>query len=264
MLRQNEVFYNKVKWLLKERKKTIGAWLQAASPITAEIFGKAGFDFAMVDMEHGPGDIMTLIGQLQALAKYDVAPFARAPWNDPVMIKKMLDAGLYGILIPYVSTREEAEAAVRACKYPLEGIRGIAPSPRAGGYGMNGNLYLENANEQLVVMTAMETPEAVANIDEIVRVSGLDGIFIGPMDLATSMGHFCDPKHPEVQEAIKKIETAVKGSDKFLGTVAGDFEAAQALYEKGYSYVVVMSDTTSLAKLAMANVKRFKETYSDR
>lgn len=264
MLRQNEVFYNKVKWLLKERKKTIGAWLQAASPITAEIFGKAGFDFAMVDMEHGPGDIMTLIGQLQALAKYDVAPFARAPWNDPVMIKKMLDAGLYGILIPYVSTREEAEAAVRACKYPLEGIRGIAPSPRAGGYGMNGNLYLENANEQLVVMTAMETPEAVANIDEIVRVSGLDGIFIGPMDLATSMGHFCDPKHPEVQEAIKKIETAVKDSDKFLGTVAGDFEAAQALYEKGYSYVVVMSDTTSLAKLAMANVKRFKETYSDR
>lgn len=264
MLRQNEVFYNKVKWLLKERKKTIGAWLQAASPITAEIFGKAGFDFAMVDMEHGPGDIMTLIGQLQALAKYDVAPFARAPWNDPVMIKKMLDAGLYGILIPYVSTREEAEAAVRACKYPLEGIRGIAPSPRAGGYGMNGNLYLENANEQLVVMTAMETPEAVANIDEIVRVSGLDGIFIGPMDLATSMGHFCDPKHPEVQAAIKKIETAVKGSDKFLGTVAGDFEAAQALYEKGYSYVVVMSDTTSLAKLAMANVKRFKETYSDR
>lgn len=264
MLRQNEVFYNKVKWLLKERKKTIGAWLQAASPITAEIFGKAGFDFAMVDMEHGPGDIMTLIGQLQALAKYDVAPFARAPWNDPVMIKKMLDAGLYGILIPYVSTKEEAEAAVRACKYPLEGIRGIAPSPRAGGYGMNGNLYLENANEQLVVMTAMETPEAVANIDEIVRVSGLDGIFIGPMDLATSMGHFCDPKHPEVQEAIKKIETAVKGSDKFLGTVAGDFEAAQALYEKGYSYVVVMSDTTSLAKLAMANVKRFKETYSDR
>lgn len=264
MLRQNEVFYNKVKWLLKERKKTIGAWLQAASPITAEIFGKAGFDFAMVDMEHGPGDIMTLIGQLQALAKYDVAPFARAPWNDPVMIKKMLDAGLYGILIPYVSTKEEAEAAVRACKYPLEGIRGIAPSPRAGGYGMNGNLYLENANEQLVVMTAMETPEAVAHIDEIVQVSGLDGIFIGPMDLATSMGHFCDPKHPEVQEAIKKIETAVKGSGKFLGTVAGDFEAAQALYEKGYSYVVVMSDTTSLAKLAMANVKRFKETYSDR
>ena len=264
MLRQNEVFYNKVKWLLKERKKTMGAWLQAASPITAEIFGKAGFDFAMIDMEHGPGDIMTLISQLQALQKYDVAPFARAPWNDPVTIKRMLDAGLYGILIPYVSTKEEAEAAVRACKYPLEGIRGIAPSPRAGGYGMNGNLYLANANEQLVVMTAVETPEAVEHIEQIVRVSGLDGIFIGPMDLATSMGHFCNPKHPEVQEAICKIEAAVKETDKFLGTVAGDFEAAKDLYERGYSYVVVRSDTTSLAKLALENVRKFKENYTER
>lgn len=264
MLRKNEIFYNQVKWLLKERKRTVGAWLQAGSPITAEIFGKAGFDFAMVDMEHGPGDIMTLISQLQALGKYEVAPFARAPWNDPVAIKRMLDAGLYGILIPYVSSQTEAEAAVRACKYPLEGMRGIAPSPRAGGYGMDGNHYLENANEQLVVMTAMETPEAVEHIEEIVKVGGLDGIFIGPMDLATSMGHFCNPQHPDVQEAIRKIETAVLKSDKFLGTVAGNFEAAQALYEKGYSFVVVMSDTTSLGKLAAENVRKFREAYPER
>lgn len=264
MLRQNEIFYNKTKWLLKERKKIIGAWLQIGSSITAEIFGKAGFDFVMVDMEHGPGDVMTLIQQLQAVSKFDVAPFARAPWNDPVMIKRMLDTGLYGILIPYVSTAEEARQAVRACKYPLEGIRGIAPSPRAGGYGMNGFNYLENANEQLVVMTAVETPEAVANIEELVKVGGLDGIFIGPMDLATSMGHFCNPSHPEVQEAIKRIEETVLQSDKFLGTVAGDFEAAQKLYDKGYSYVVVMSDSTSLAKMAMNNVKSFQEKYPDR
>lgn len=264
MLRKNEIFYNQVKWLLKERKRTVGAWLQAASPITAEIFGKAGFDFAMVDMEHGPGDIMTLISQLQALAKYEVAPFARAPWNDPVAIKKMLDAGLYGILIPYVSSQQEAEAAVRACKYPLEGIRGIAPSPRAGGYGMDGSHYLENANEQIVVMTAMETPEAVEHIDEIVKVGGLDGIFIGPMDLATSMGHFCNPQHEDVQKAIQKIESAVLNSDKFLGTVAGNFEAAQLLYEKGYSFVVVMSDTTSLGKLAAENVRKFRDTYPER
>ena len=176
----------------------------------------------------------------------------------------MLDAGLYGILIPYVSTRQEAEEAVKACKYPLEGIRGIAPSPRAGGYGMNGNHYLENANEQIVVMTAMETPEAAENIGEIVKVSGLDGIFIGPMDLATSMGHFCNPKHPEVQEAIGKIERTVLASDKFLGTVAGDFEAAKKLYERGYTYVVVMSDTTSLGKLALENVQNFRKEYPER
>ena len=264
MLRQNEIFYNKVKWLLKERKKTVGAWLQTGSNITAEIFGKAGFDFVMVDMEHGPGDIMTLIHQLQAMSKFDVAPFARAPWNDPVAIKKILDAGVYGVLIPYVSTKEEAEMAVKACKYPLEGIRGVAPSPRAGGFGMNGNNYLENANEQTVVMTAMETPEAVANIDEIVKVNGLDGIFIGPMDLATSMGYFCNPKNPEVQDAIKKIEKAVLDTDKFLGTVAGSFEQAQALYDKGYSLVVVMSDSTSLAKLAIDNVNKFRDAYPNR
>ena len=113
-------------------------------------------------------------------------------------------------------------------------------------------------------MTAMETPEAVANIDEIVKVNGLDGIFIGPMDLATSMGYFCNPKNPEVQDAIKKIEKAVLDSDKFLGTVAGSFEQAQALYDKGYSLVVVMSDSTSLAKLAIDNVNKFRDAYPNR
>lgn len=264
MLRSDEIFYNKVKWMLKERKKTMGAWLQTGSQITAEIFGKAGFDFVMVDMEHGPGDVMTLIGQLHAIGKFDVVPFARAPWNDLVTIKRILDAGLYGVLVPYVSTKEEAENAVRACKYPLEGIRGIAPSPRAGGYGMNGTNYLENANEQIVVMTAVETPEAVKNIDGIVSTIGLDGIFIGPMDLATSMGYFCNPKAEEVQKAIAKIEKTVLDSDKFLGTVANSFEQAQELYEKGYSFVIVMSDSTSLAKLAMENVKKFRDTYPAR
>ena len=264
MLRLDENFHNKAKWLLKAKKKTIGAWLQIGSPFTAEIFAKAGFDWAMIDMEHGPGDIMTLISQLQAMSKHDVAPFVRAPWNDFVAIKKILDAGVYGVLVPYVNNKEEAESAVKACKYPLEGIRGVAPSPRAGGYGMNSKNYLENANEQVLVMTAMETPEAVNNIDEIVSVNGLDGIFIGPMDLATSMGYFCNPKAEEVQKAIEKIEKAVFASDKFLGTVAGSFEQAQKLYEKGYSFVVVMSDSTTLGKIAVENVEKFKTTFPQR
>ena len=264
MLRQDEQFYNKVKWMLKDGKKTIGAWLQLASPVSAEIFGKAGFDWVMIDMEHGPGDIMTLCSQLQALAKYDVVPLARAPWNDFVTIKRMLDAGLYGILIPYVNTKAEAEAAVRACKYPLEGIRGVAPSPRAGGFGMNGLNYLLNANDQILVMVQIETPEAVANVEEIATVAGLDGIFIGPMDLSCSMGYFANPGAPQVQEAIRKIEAVALKSDKFLATVAGDIEAAKALYDRGYQLVVPMSDSTSLGKLAMNTVRSFHDAYPAR
>lgn len=264
MLRANETFYNPAKWLLKRGKRVVGAWLQIGSPITAEIFAKAGFDFAMIDMEHGPGDVMHLLHQLHAMAKFDTVPFVRAPWNDFVGIKRILDVGVHGVLVPYVNSRAEAEAAVRACKYPLEGIRGIAPSPRAGGYGMNGLNYLENANEQILVMVAAETPEAIANIEDIAATPGLDGIFIGPMDLATSTGHFCNPAAGEVREAIARVEKVVREAGKFLGTVAGSFAEAQALYDRDYGLVVVMSDSTSLAKLALENVRNFHAAYPDR
>lgn len=264
MLKKDEQFYNKVKWMLKDGEKTIGAWLQLASPISAEIFGKAGFDWVMIDMEHGPGDIMTLSSQLQALAPYGVVPLARAPWNDFVTIKRMLDVGLYGILIPYVSTKEEAEQAVRACKYPLEGMRGVAPSPRAGGFGMNGTNYLRNANDQILVMVQIETPEGVANIEEICSVNGLDGIFVGPMDLSCSMGHFANPSAPQVQEAIHKIEAVTMKSDKFLATVAGDMQAAKVLYDRGYQLVVPLSDSVGLGKLAMNTVNTFHEMFPNR
>ena len=264
MLRRDEIFHNRAKRLLAEKKKLSAGWLQAASPITAEIMAKAGFDVLMVDMEHGPGGIMELISQLQAMSRYDVVPFVRAPWNDFVTIKRILDTGVNGILIPYVNTAEEAAQAVSACKYPLEGIRGIAPSPRAGGYGMNQRNYLDYANEQLDVMIAVETKKAVDNIDEIIKTNGLDGIFIGPMDLATSFGHFCNPQAEEVQEAIKKVEEAVLKSDKFLATVAGDFEQARRLYERGYNMVVMMSDTTTLGKIALDQAGKFREAYPQR
>ena len=129
MLRRGEVFRNRAKRLLAEKKKLSAAWLQAASPITAEIMAKAGFDILMVDMEHGPGGIMDLIGQLQAVSHYDVVPFVRVPWNDFVTIKRILDAGVSGILVPYVNSAEEAARAVSACKYPLEGSGALLPVP---------------------------------------------------------------------------------------------------------------------------------------
>ncbi|GKV66939.1 MULTISPECIES: HpcH/HpaI aldolase/citrate lyase family protein [unclassified Sporosarcina] len=264
MLKKNELFVNKTKALLKDEKKTVGSWLQLASPLSAEIIAKAGFDWALIDMEHAPGDIMTLIGQCQALNAYDVEPFVRTPWNDKVIIKKILDAGVYGILVPYVNTAEEARAVVAAAKYPPEGVRGIAPSPRAGGFGMNDLNYLQHANEQMLIIVAIETPEAVENVEEILAVEGLDGVFVGPMDLATSMGHFCNPAAEEVQDAIAKVESATSKSDKFIGTVAGSIEQAVSLYEKGYTFVVAMSDSVSLGKLAMQNVATFNSNFPDR
>ena len=263
MLKRNEVFTNPVKERLLKREPTIGAWLQGANSVTAEVMAKAGFDWLMVDMEHGPGDFMTLFHQLQAVNAYPVVPFARAPWNDFVTIKRLLDIGVQGLLVPYVNSAEEARNAVKACKYPPLGIRGIAPSPRAGGFGMNGQNYLAHANDEIVVMVAIETPQAVRQIDEFLAVDGLDGIFIGPMDLATSMGHFCDPDHPEVQEAIHTIEAKVNASGKFLASIAGNMDIAKAKFDAGYQLVVAMADGSTLGNAARKNVDTFHSFFPE-
>lgn len=264
MLRLDEEFYNPAKHLLKERKKVMGAWLQIASPFAAEIFAKAGVDVLMIDMEHGPNDILSLIDQMRALGRFNGVPIVRAPWNDMVVIKRILDAGAYGVLIPYVNTRKEAEDAVAACRYPTAGVRGVAPSPRAPGWNMNSMNYMKRANDEILVMTAVETLEAVNNIEEILQVDGLDGIFVGPMDLATSMGHFCDPSNPDVRAAIQKVENAVLKSDKFLASVAGGMDAAKEKFDCGYSLVIPFADGGTLGAVAKKNVEQFHMMFPNR
>ena len=255
---------NFVKKLLKEGKKATAAWAQAGSCITAEILGDAGFDAVMIDMEHGPGNQMTLIHQIHALKGQAAIPFVRAPWNDLVQIKKILDAGSYGVLVPYVNSAEQASMAVKAVRYPTEGVRGVAASPRAAHFGNNSIEYLKKANDEIFLMIAVETPEAVSQIDEIVGVEGLDGIFIGPMDLAASMGHLGNPSHPEVQTAMKAVETSVLASGKILSTVAGNWKDAEKKYEMGYQFLMLMSDTTTLSKVARGLLSQFKESYPER
>jgi 2-keto-3-deoxy-L-rhamnonate aldolase RhmA len=258
------MFENKLKTKLKAGKKTIGAWAQLASPFTAEILSSAGFDWLMLDMEHGPGDILTLISQIQAMKGSDSVPLVRAPWNDFVIIKRILDAGAQGVLIPYVNNQIEAEQAVKACKYPLEGIRGVAGSPRAAGYGQNLGNYLQKANEEICIMMAIETHEAVANLDGILQVNGLDVVFIGPMDLASSMGYFGSPFQPEVQAAIQTIEIKVLAAGKILATTTETWEQTQKLFERGYQMLMLMADGVSLATLAAQKVHQFREQYPNR
>jgi len=258
---RSNVFTNRLKQMLRDGEKTAGAWIQIASPFTAEILSQAGFDWLLIDMEHGPGDILTLVSQLQAMKGSDASALVRAPWNDFVIIKRILDTGVHGVLVPYVNTKEEVEAAVRACRYPREGIRGVAGSPRAQGYGQNVMDYLRRANEEILLITAVETPEAVSNLDQILEVEELDGIFIGPMDLSTNMGHLGHPEHPEVQQAIATVEQKVLEAGKVLSTISGSWEQAEQLYERGYQMVTLMADGISLGRLAAAKLARFREVY---
>lgn len=254
---------NIVKESLRDGRKTCGGFLQTMSPVAAEIMAQAGFDWLIVDLEHAPGNFANLQAQLQAMNGSGVVPFARAPWNDAVAIKRILDTGVLGVLVPYVNTRQEAEAAVAACKYPPQGVRGVAGSPRAAGYTANAKAYLHSANEETIVMVAVETPDAVANLDEILAVEGLDGIFIGPMDLATSMGFLGDPTAPEVKSAVTTIEKKVLASDKFLGTVATSWVKAQECFDTGYQWLVVMQDGASLSQSASQIVGRFRTYIGD-
>jgi 2-dehydro-3-deoxyglucarate aldolase/4-hydroxy-2-oxoheptanedioate aldolase len=254
---------NIVKSKLKNGQKTFGGFLQTTSPVAAEIMAHSGFDWLIVDLEHSPGDFGNLQSQLQAMNGTGVVPFARAPWNDAVAIKRILDTGVMGVLVPYVNTREETEAAVAACKYPPQGIRGVAGSPRAAGYTRNTIPYLTSANEETIVMVAVETTEAVKNLDEMLEVEGLDGIFIGPVDLASSMGYLGDPSQPEVQEMIALIEEKVLASDKFLGTLAATWDKAVACFDKGYQWMVLMQDGAALKCAGDEVANRFRESYGD-
>jgi len=259
----SQVFENRVKRLIKQGKKMSGAWSQIASPMATEILARAGFDFLMIDLEHGPGDVLALVTQCQAMNGSDAVPFVRAPWNDFVVIKRILDAGAYGVLIPYVNTKAEAEAAVSACKYPPQGIRGVAGSPRAAGYGQNSMNYLKYANDEIFIMTAIETPEAVANLDEILTVDGLDGIFIGPMDLSTSMGYFGNPNNPQVQQVIAGAEKKVLAGGKALATISGSWQQALELYKRGYQLVLLMADGVALGSLAAERVAQFRKEFPE-
>lgn len=255
-----DLFVNPVKPRLKNREKLAVSWVQTNSPIACEIMAQQGFDILCIDMEHSPVDFSSLVSLLQAMQGYGPVPFVRAPWNDLVTLKRILDCGTLGLHIPYVNTAEEARAAMQACKYPPIGNRGCAGSPRANGFGSGNGDYLKRINDEVVVMVAMETPEAAQNIEQIIQVDGVDGIFIGPTDLSVTMGHFCNPGHPEVQACIREMEEKVlKGSDKFLGTVATSMAQAKELYDRGYSYVAFTGDASAMRTMAAQQMKEFRE-----
>ena len=232
------------------------AWLTIPSSFSAELLAHCGFDCLTIDLQHGLIDYSAAVAMLQAISTTDCIPLARVPWNEPGAIMKLLDAGAYGIICPMINTAEEAAAFAAACRYPPAGIRGITVSGRGSQYGRVPD-YLKRADGEICVLVQVETGEALARIEEIASVDGVDGVFIGPADLSASLGHIGNPGHPEVQAAIQDAVKRLTAIGKPAGILTPSEPDARRYIEWGYRFVAVGSDLGLMTKHADALAKAF-------
>jgi 2-dehydro-3-deoxyglucarate aldolase len=234
-------FPNTFKQRLLAGETLIGCWCSLANPITTEVLGVAGFDWLLLDGEHSPNDVITFIPQLMALKDSPSAPVVRPSWNNPVELKRLLDGGFYNFLIPFVESADEARRAVAATRYPPQGFRGVSVSQRSNRFGTVAG-YFEGVNEQICVMVQIESAKGVAAAAEIAAVDGVDGLFIGPSDLAAGLGHLGNASHPDVQAAMAQVFSAAKAAGKPIGTLAPVEADARRYMNMGATFVAVGSD----------------------
>lgn len=232
---------NRFKQWLGEPRVPVGTWLMTASPNVAEAIGFAGFDYVVLDMEHVPVDVPQAIAIMQAVAGTPADLVVRLPWNDPVMVKRVLDSGAQTLMFPYIQNAEEARQAVASTRYPGRGFRGVAAVHRASRYGTVKN-YLQEAEREIGVILQLETPEAIAALPEIAEVDGIDALFIGPGDLAAAMGHIGDIRHSEVQDAIGEAVVGCRDHGLPCGIVGADPALVGEYIAKGFAFVAVGSD----------------------
>lgn len=250
-------FPNRFRQRLQAGERLLGCWLSLGSPITTEVLGLAGFDWLLLDAEHAPNDVLSLVPQLMALKDSPSAPVVRPPWNDTVLIKRLLDAGFYNFLIPFVESAAQASAAVAATRYPPQGVRGVSVSQRSNRYGSVPD-YFQTINAQISVVVQIESRAAVASAAEIAAVDGIDCLFIGPGDLAAGYGHFGRPEHPEVQAAIAEVLAAARAAGKPTGILAAAEPDARRYLEQGLSFVAVGSDLGVLRNQSKALADKFR------
>jgi len=230
-----------------------GFWTELFSPTATEIMARAGYDCAMIDLEHGMADLMDAVAMMRAMQGSGCTPLVRVPANDPAWIKRVLDAGAEGIMIPAVNTVADAQAAVGACHYPPRGFRGMAaPIVRASGYGQDWRGYVKAIGEAVLVMCQVETRESLANAAEIAAVDGVDMIFIGPFDLSASLGHMGEPDHPDVRAKIAEVEKVAKSQGCLLGGIPTPERTPADLYKAGYDLVLADIDLVLLREGALA------------
>jgi 2-dehydro-3-deoxyglucarate aldolase len=251
-------FPNRFRQALKARDGLIGCWCSLGSPITTEVLGVAGFDWLLLDAEHAPNDVLSLVPQLMALKDSVSAPVVRPSWNDAVEIKRLLDAGFHNFLIPFVESSEQARAAVAATRYPPQGIRGVSVSQRSNRYGSVAD-YFKLVNENIAVVAQIESRAGVAAAADIAAVDGIDALFLGPSDLAAGYGHLGNPGHPEVQAAIGQVQAAAAAAGKPTGILAPVEADARRYLSMGMSLLAVGSDLGLLRMNSQALRDRYRE-----
>ncbi|MBK9245148.1 MAG: HpcH/HpaI aldolase/citrate lyase family protein [Burkholderiales bacterium] len=248
---------NPFKRALRAGRPQIGLWSSLASHISVEVVAGAGFDWLLLDMEHAPNELPMVLAQLQAARGGTAQPIVRPPWNDMVVIKRLLDVGVQSLLIPYVQNAEEARDAVAFTRYPPHGVRGFATGPRANDYGRIAD-YVQTYADELCVLVQVETRAGLDNLEAIAAVEGVDGVFIGPADLAAALGHAGELKHPQVQAAIENAIGRLVAVGKPPGILIGDEQLARRYLELGSLFVAVGSDLALLARGADALASRFR------
>jgi 4-hydroxy-2-oxoheptanedioate aldolase len=248
---------NAFKRALKAGKAQIGLWSSLSSNYSVEVIAGAGFDWILLDTEHSPADLENLLTQLQAAAPYPAHPVVRVPWNDMVTMKRVLDIGAQSLLVPYVSTAEEARKAVSYTRYPPAGVRGVAGTTRATRFGRIKD-YAGRAHEEICVLVQVETQAALDNIDAICGIDGIDGVFIGPADLHASMGYPGEIANPKVKPLIDDAIRRIRKRGCAPGILTPSEADARHWLECGALFVAVGADVGILARGAEALAAKFK------
>ncbi|MFM2282464.1 MAG: 4-hydroxy-2-oxoheptanedioate aldolase [Pseudomonadota bacterium] len=250
---------NSFKAALAEGRTQIGLWAALTSPFTAEICAGAGYDWVLLDAEHAPNDIPTLVAQLQAMAPHPTHAIVRPPIGEAWLIKQILDIGAQTILVPMVETKEQAEAMVRAVRYPPHGIRGVGASlARASAFNRIPD-YLQTANDEICLLLQIESRAGLANLDAIASTDGVDGVFIGPADLAADMGFLGKPGAEEVQKAVTEALVRIQSFGKAAGILTADQALARRYVELGATFVGIGSDVGLLVNATSNLIKGFRD-----
>jgi 4-hydroxy-2-oxoheptanedioate aldolase len=242
---------------LASGQKQIGLWISLASNFAAEVVAPAGYDWALIDMEHSPNDYFSVLGQLQAFAAYPTVPIVRVEWNDAVAVKRLLDLGAPGILFPMIQSVEEAKSAVASTRYPPHGNRGVSGSTRATKFGRVTD-YTQRIEAETAVLLQLETRAAVEAAEAIAAVDGVSGIFFGPADIAADLGKLGKPLAPEVWGLIKPAAQRLIAKGIPVGTLVTDAGFAAELLNEGFTFVACGTDTGLLSKASDALLAQVK------
>jgi 4-hydroxy-2-oxoheptanedioate aldolase len=249
---------NSFKAALARREIQIGLWVALASPYSAEICAGAGFDWIVIDGEHAPNDVPSILAQLQAVAAYPTHAVVRPPVGDAVLIKQLLDIGAQTLIVPIVETAEQARMLVSATRYPPEGIRGVGSSIARASRWNRYSDYMKVADREVCLIVQVETRKGLANLDEIAAVEGVDGVFLGPADLSAALGHRGDASHAEVRSAMEDAVARIARANKPSGTLFTDETQVRHWLGQGCTFVAVGADAAVFARAVDGLARKYK------